>query len=230
MIVAATIQLQDKLHQVDQLNQRKKHRQTISATLQALRRFGEQIRAFDTQYRLIREYIPSEKDEKIQTVIVDLYDNLECQRVAFSTENKPDQREAIRNLSNKQLKSLLQYLQTSWTSYTRIQSQAPLELLRLVQDLRELRQQAKQLERLRKQVEISTSSLPKSENDVDQFKRSLSALQAALANLSGLNPDVKQFLQKIRTNSASLGDLTDEVLAWCRENPERASSFLIKLT
>lgn len=126
----------------------------------------------------------------------------------------------------KLVQELKSFLEPAWASYVIVQIQPHFELLNLVEKLPEVTVQGGTLAPLRQRLESASSKLPQRTSHLTQFDADLQTLQSSLANLSGLSSEVTEFLHRIQKGTASITDLTDKVLAWCREN-ERAGAFKI---
>lgn len=223
MITTLANTIQTQIAHRNELEQRRDNRNDISDSYQKLREISKLLQEIIISFDLIKPRLTNEQTAEAIKQLQGINNKLHESREKFMSQYRQ-----IRELSwvEKLIQDLKRFLEQVWASYVLVQTQAHFELLNLVQKLPEVTIQGGTPASLREKLHSSSNQLPKKTSQLTQFDADLKALQNSLANLSGLSAEVTEFLRRVQKGTASITDLTDEVLAWCREN-ERAEAFKI---
>lgn len=223
MIVNLTSNLHAQIIRRNELEQRRDNGIAIEASYQKLTEVRKLLQETAASFHLIQ---PRLTDDQIAEAVRQL--RVINNKLKESREKFMSQYRQIRELAwiEKLVQELKSFLEPAWASYVIVQIQPHFELLNLVEKLPEVTVQGGTLAPLRQRLESASSKLPQRTSHLTQFDADLQTLQSSLANLSGLSSEVTEFLHRIQKGTASITDLTDKVLAWCREN-ERAGAFKI---
>lgn len=223
MITTLANTIQTQIAHRNELEQRRDNRNDISDSYQKLREISKLLQEIIISFDLIKPRLTNEQTAEAIKQLQGINNKLHESREKFMSQYRQ-----IRELSwvEKLIQDLKRFLEQAWASYVLVQTQAHFELLNLVQKLPEVTIQGGTPASLREKLHSSSNQLPKKTSQLTQFDADLKALQNSLANLSGLSAEVTEFLRRVQKGTASITDLTDEVLAWCREN-ERAEAFKI---
>ena len=223
MIVTLAHNIQSQINCRNELEQIRDNKKNIADTYQVLEEVSALLSQAITSFNLIKPLLTDEQVAQIIAEIQAIDKRLKTSHTKFTTKHRQ-----VKELNS--LKTLVQNLNKSlergWYSYASAKTYPHFELLKLVEQLPEVTEQITTIAPLQKKLQSAPGKLPRRTSDLDQFKKELQLLQDSLVNLSTLNSEVTQFLRKVQKGSASIADLTDDVLAWCREN-ERAATFKI---
>jgi adenine-specific DNA methylase len=223
MIVTLVNDIQAQISRRNELEQRRDNRNNIADSYQRLSATSKLLQETITSFQLIQLRLTNDQTTEVMGKSQIIQSRLRESREKFLTEYRQVQKlGAIEKL----VQDLQDFLRRSWTSYVLAQTQPHFDLLNLVEKLPEVTVQGNTIAPLRQRLQSASSQLPQRESRLAQFDADLQALQNSLANLSGLSAEVTEFLHRIQKGTATVSDLTDEVLAWCREN-ERAGAFKI---
>lgn len=223
MIITLANDIQAQISRRNELEQRRDNRNDISDSHQKLTEISKLLRETITSFHLIKPRLTNEQIAEFMKQLQVINNKLKESREKFLTQYRQ-----IRELNwvEKLVQDLKGFLERAWVSYVMVQTQPHFELLNLVERLPEVTVQGGAPASLREKLHSASSKLPQRTSQLVQFDTDLQMLQNSLANLSGLSAEVAGFLRRIQKGTASIADLTDEVLAWCREN-ERAGAFMI---
>ncbi len=223
MIVTLANDIQAQISRRNELEQRRDNRNNIADSYQKLNATSKLLQETIISFQLIQPRLTNDQIGEVMRQLQNIQKRLKESREKFITEYRQ-----VKSLSTieKLVQDLQSFLERSWTSYVLEQTQPHFDLLNLVEQLPELTVQGNTIAPLRQRLQSASSQLPHRESHLTQFDADLKTLRSSLANLSGLNAEVTEFLHRIQKGTASVADLTDEVLAWCREN-ERAGAFKI---
>lgn len=76
------------------------------------------------------------------------------------------------------------------------------------------------------ELERRANRFPSSVDEVTDFLQRVQQMETILNNIEGLNEDIRSFLVLATSGTATLANVTDEVLAWCRQH---ATQFIVLL-
>jgi hypothetical protein len=223
MIASLATNIENKIVRRNELEQIRENKQAIADTYRELAEAGARLRQTLTSFDLIRARLTTEQVEEVRRHLQMISERLRTSRERFITQYRQ-----VREISaaGKQIEQLDNFLAQAWASYVLSQTYSQFELLDLVISLPEVNIQGDGITAIRQRLENAQSKLPRRELHLIQFDADLQALQNSLANLSGLDTRVTEFLRRVQKGRASVADLTDDILDWCRAN-NRATAFKI---
>lgn len=131
----------------------------------------------------------------------------------------------MRDVANK-LQMQVQKIEGLWRKYAEGLVNPHFDLLELVRILPEVREQEATLNGLKSRLQHYAAIMPRTQAELIDFDEKFARLRARLANLENLPPEVKSFLRKAYNHQATVADLTDEVIRWCRQG-EHAKVFRV---
>lgn len=223
MLISLVSNIQTQLTRRNELEQRRDNRNNIADSYQKLMAISKLLRETVASFHLIKPRLTDVQTAEVVRQLQIINDKLKESREKFVNEYRQVQKlSAVEKL----VQDLQSFLARSWSSYVLAQTQPHFDLLNLVEKLPEVTIQGGTIAPLRQRLQLASSQLPQRESRLTQFDVDLQSLQNSLANLSGLSAEVTEFLRRVQKGAASVADLTDEVLAWCRDN-ERAGAFKI---
>lgn len=224
MLVAMSKDVIKTLNEVDSLQETRENAGAIKATFDELQKMLKVAYQIDVILSLLRLRF-SEKDMQRFTYTVNgLLRELRTSQQTF--EQTRNQEKALSNLSDK-MQNLVKEIKSSWRIYAEQQAQQSFELLKLVKYLPEVQDEQEQLTELENRLTVYFDRVPTTPTNLTEFDQSLQELKHRLSNVSGLSESIRLFLQKTLNGQATLADMTDEVLDWCRRG-KRAPAFAIR--
>ena len=131
----------------------------------------------------------------------------------------------LRDIANK-LQIQAQKIEGLWRNYAESLVNPHFDWLELVRVLPEVREYEATLNGLKTSLQHHAAILPRTPAELGDFDEKFAQLRSRLANLESLHPEVKSFLRKAYNHQATIADLTDEVIRWCRQG-EHAKVFRI---
>lgn len=214
MIVGLSDRVTKLLETSKRLEDSQEQARDIAQTADEARKLRESIASLISFFELVRSRLPKSEQKRICDLLVSVEADTEHTREELS--KSPRQVAALRQLQTR-VGQIRVDLEGCWRSYASAKVRPQTDLLRLVQQLPEMRAQAAKVSRLIERLRRFVDGSPTNTSDLEQFDSALSELTAASSELQGLAPDVRSFLDLVLTGRATVADLTDEVLAWCRQ-------------
>jgi DNA repair ATPase RecN len=224
MLVAVSQDVRHKFQEIETLRLMRENAGAVTATFNELKKMQKVAQQIDTLLSLLHRRLPEQDMQGFIYATDTLLRALRASQQAFG--QTPNQEKALSNLSEK-MQSLVKEIRNSWRIYAEQQTQQSFELLKLVKYLPEVQNEQAQLTELQNHLTAFFERVPTTPANLTEFDQSLQALKHHLSNVSGLSESVRQFLQKTLSGQATLADMTDEVLDWCRQG-KRGSAFTIR--
>ena len=224
MIVSFAESVCQQIREIDTLQRYKLVATDIQNTREALQSLKEQVIRLRTLLQLIQTRLIESELRLIQTGLEDC-----SSRLLRSAEQFENQQRQVQELQSIQRRIEEQYsiLQQAWKRYARERVSKPIELYILVYYLPEVVAQQARYDTLKQKLEDYKEKAPVSVRQLQEFDQSLEQFTSLLGSIDGLSEAVKTFLLKTLSGTATLDDVTDEVLQWCRLG-EHARAFSIQ--
>lgn len=211
------------LDELDELEHARANAGDIQATLKELVDINSKAARLHELCLLLRNRLPL-KDllaEELPKILKSLQDS----HMKFAHEQERRQVRSLRDIAS-QLQIVLTTIQTRWKKYAESQVTPHFELLEMVRLLPEVRVQEAMLYGLKSRLQKHVAILPQTHAELAEFDNAFAQLRSRLANLESLHPEVKNFLRKVYDHEATIADLTDSVIQWCRQG-EHSKIFRI---
>jgi hypothetical protein len=223
MIVSISQRISQELDEIQRLERILNEAGAVRATLELLGEIEPVAVRSTATFRLISDRLPVAQVGVLRSQFGVAKQLVKASHQDFSKERR--QVQAL-NAVSVGLRSVTEGLQRDWQDYSQQQVQPQADLLRLVESLPELADQIEDLRGLHRQLASFVVRTPVCQEDLDNFDQTLARLQVRLARLEGLSDGVKKFLRRVLNDEATIADLSEEVLNWCRP-PSRVTAFRI---
>lgn len=224
MIASLAESVCQQIREIDTLQRYKLVAADIQKTREALESLKEQMIRLRTLLQLIQTRLIESELRLIQTGLEDCSSRL--LRSAEQFENQQRQGQELQSIQ-KRIEEQYSILQQAWKRYARERVSKPIELHTLVYYLPEVVAQQARYSALRQKLEDYKEKAPVSAKQLQEFDQSLEQFTSLLGSIEGLSEAVKTFLLKTLSGTATLADVTNEVLQWCRLG-EHARAFSIQ--
>jgi hypothetical protein len=224
MIVSLSQEVCQLVQENDTLEKIKNDANSIKDTFEALQKvkaIAEQVSAYVI---ITRERLPEQEVQEVYIAIERALHDL-----AVSKKNFEEESRQVKSLSyiRTRLQEVIKDIKEQWHHYAEKQTHELLELLVLVSYLPEIASQQHIYHMLKAKLQQAIDEPPDTVESLAQFDQCLQELKQRLEDITGLSPAVKLFLQRTLNGQATLEDLTDDVLTWCRQG-QHAQAFAIK--
>lgn len=226
MIVGLSQEVCLRLQEIDRIEKMKGNAESISATLEALLPVKKSVDDLVAAIMLLRNRLHDHDVQNVLFTLGRLAKEIRASRERFETE--PRQTKALSNIQAS-IQKLMKEIKWQWQLYARERIREPLELFDLVKNLPEVEAQQTVYGELKRRLERYAEEIPLTAEKLTDFDQSLDLLTQRLRSIEGLNAEVKVFLQRTLNGEATLADLTDEVLQWCRQGGH-AQIFAVRFT
>lgn len=223
MIVSITQDIEKKIARQNELTTIRNSQKDVEDTNEELKQVKKSLRQFVRLYQVLHERL----DRKDKTFIMAKAAQIQVKIRSLHKEftSQPRQVSELRQLKSE-IKQLTQKVEKAWKVYANQQVKPHFDLLKLVRLLPEIAKDITIINRLQNKLNLTINKPPNSIDALKQFDRNHQKLKGHLANLTGLHPNVRVFLNKALRGQATITDLSPEVLAWCRQKG-RAQAFKI---
>jgi len=218
MIVELAEEACRQLDELDTLEIAKKEANDINATLKELAGIKTTAIQLYELCSLLSDRLLLRDIQSIE--IPKLLKSVQNSHTKFSQDRERRQVVALRDIASR-LQVLVQKIDGLWKNYAENILKPYFELLGLVQFLPEVIEQEAILNGLKNRLEHRVSVPPRTQSELATFDDTLSQM-----NLESLPLEVKNFLRKAHDHQATIADMTDEVIRWCRQG-EHAKVFRI---
>jgi|SRR5579859_584179 len=202
------------IDEIDRLVMINNNMQSVKASYDALQTIIEDCKQLSAYIAVVSQKLPYPALYNIRQscalMLRDVTNSLEH----FAYE--PRQTKALAAVK-KLLQDTIKELKKEWQYYVNEQTQELFDLYSLVKHLPEVQAIADLYTSIQERLRRFKNEVPMHPEQLVTFEQNVQGFTQLLNSIEGLNPEVKTFLQKIMSGQATLVDLTDEVLAWCRQ-------------
>jgi len=196
----------------------------VKRTRAALQALENQLADFERRYWAISPYLNEVKQTEMQQRIAQVKSALESQRDALIK----DRRAAIRamNSAEQQLNERAKWLIEIWSPMAQDAYLPYRTLLTILSKFNDLMPILMPMREGLVELERRANRFPESVDEVTDFLQRVQQMETILNNIEGLNEDIRSFLVLATSGTATLANVTDDVLAWCRQH---ANQFIVLL-
>lgn len=212
-----------QLDEMDTLEIAKKEASDINATLKELADVKRTAIELNELCLLLRDRLPLREIRSVE--IPKILNSVKDSHTKFTHERERRQVRALRDIANK-VQMQVQKIEGLWRKYVEDRINPHFDLLELVRMLPEVREHEATLNGLKSRLQHYAAIMPRTQAELIDFDEKFTRLRTRLVNLETLHPEVKSFLRKAYNHQATIADLTDEVIGWCRQG-EHANVFRI---
>jgi DNA repair ATPase RecN len=213
------------LETIDRLRNQKQSTDDINATQKELQEVQMLAAEVCTLYQLLQNRL--ELTDIRTNELPKIMHRVQELRQQFVDGQKFGQVQEIRQSVKAPLRKIKNAIEPGWRAYAEKRSKQLLEFLKVIRNLPEIRDKAQTIDRLENRLKYFQATGPTNQAELDDFDQCLRDLQEHLSQLQNVHPDVTNFLRKVHSDQATMVDVTDEVLNWCRQG-NHAQVFLIR--
>lgn len=212
-----------QLDELDTLEIAKKEASDINATLKELADVKGKAIELSELCLLLSGRLPLRDIHSIE--IPKILKSVQDSHTKFTRDRVRRQVLPLRDVANK-LQMQVQKIEGLWRKYAESLVNPHFDLLELVRILPEVREHEATLNGLKSRLQHYAAVMPRTQAELIDFDEKFTRLRTRLVNLENLHPEVKSFLRKAYYHQATIADLTDEVIRWCRQG-EHAKVFRV---
>ncbi len=212
-----------QLDELDTLEIAKNEASDINATLKELADVKSKAIELSELCLLLSDRLPLREIQSVE--IPKILKSVQDSHTKFTRDRERRQVLPLRDIATK-LQIQVQKIEGLWRKYAEGLINPHFKMLELVRILPEVREHEATLNGLKSRLQHYASIMPRTQAELIDFDEKFTRLRTRLVNLENLHPEVKSFLRKAYNHQATIADLTDEVLRWCRQG-EHAKVFRI---
>lgn len=224
MIVALVQQSCRLMQEIDEREQARAEAQSVEDTVQALTLLRETATRLQTSLQLLGQRCPAPEIAAARRSSERCATQLTRSAEQFVTQ--PRQKSDVQAIHIHAQKAL-EGMQRAWQTYAIACMHEPFDLYRLVASLPEVVARQATYDELQRQLRAAGATMPTSDQQLQAFDQALAQFKRLLHEIEGLSAEVRAFLLKTLDGTASLADVGDEVLQWCRQG-RRARTFAVR--
>ena len=223
MIVALAERMQQQVVRLEQLEVAHTEAERINATNRALQQVTPKVAQVVSCLELVQARLATDDQQAIDAHLREISRRLSESRASFATLR---QQTIALNKIEAAIDAELSTILAAWTRASERTAGPLVEVLAPLEHLPELQAKKVELQQLKHALRDRTSRLPANQADLDQFDTDVQHLRDSLTSVEGLSEEVVSFLRKVIAGTATLADLTDLVISWCRRG-EHARVFKV---
>jgi hypothetical protein len=174
-------------------------------------------------YRLVQGNLSDVNRSNVKSQLEVLIKQVQDSRKEFSSIRR--QTNVLKNIHDN-LNRLDLELKANWKLSAEDTLEPSFKLYTLIRKLPDFQSQEVALNSLKNRLEYYKDNVPKNSTELREFHQKVDEFKKRLTSVQGLTPKIQAFLSKIVDHTATLTDLDDEVLGWCRKS-NRSSAFMI---
>jgi hypothetical protein len=226
MIVSLVKETCELIREVEARQQAKNVLESVNETFSMLTTLNENVTQLRDILQLLRTRLsPAEINAVVE---IGMRCGIQLNQSAERFLLHPRQKSELQGVQT-QLQKAWDLLKKTWGAYVERRIHEPLKLYLLVAELPGIKESKAVYDDVQNRLAITQKTLPTTQNHLDDFDRTVTQFKHMLLEIGELSEAVKTFLDKIANGTASLDDVTDEVLQWCCQG-QRSKVFSVQIT
>lgn len=225
MIVALAKETCALIREVEERQQAKNMLESVNETFGLLATLNENAAQLQTTLQLLHTRLSQAELNAVIEI------GMRCGRQLNQSAERfllqPRQKSEIQSVQT-QLQKAWDLLKKSWGAYVERRIQEPLKLYLQIAELPGVKERKSVYDDIQSKLAIIQKTLPTTQKYLDDFEQTVMQFKSMLQEIGELSEAVKAFLDKIANGTASLDDVTDEVLQWCRQD-QRGKAFSVRI-
>lgn len=214
MIVALAERVRQLTTRRGELERAHTEAERIAATDQALRQLTPKMARLLATYELVQYRLTDEDRQAMLQHLLEISRQVSRSHISFAAQRQ--QSMALDKITAA-VEDARSVLLAAWTTSSQSLVGPLVEVLAPLEHLPELQAAAAALQQLKRRLEDRTQRTPASPQELADFDADVHRLRSYLTKVEGLNEDVAAFLHSVVAGTATLADLTDAVVVWCRQ-------------
>jgi len=224
MIVSLVQETCKLIQEVDDRENAKSVVESVLETLGALEALKEKIFQLQMGIQTLRPRLsPADLQKALET---GAHCAAQIRRSTSQFTVQPRQKNELQVVQN-QIQRTLGELHKAWMTYATGRAREPEDLYQIVCYLPEVIARKATYDELRRKLQTASETTPSSWQMLQAFDQMIEQFKQMLGEIEGLSEAVKAFLLKALNGTATLADITDEVLQWCRQG-QHAQTFSVR--
>lgn len=225
MIIEKSHALQEKLRTLHQLERRQSEIKDIDATYQQLRENSTKVQRLVQQYGTVNQYLSDAGRRDLIALFQTLYEKTQELATDFSTNS--NQARKLKAFGDKTVVDCINAFEDMWAASVAHEVSSERDIYLLVKNLPDVRANGTKVEGILQRLEAFRKNPPSTEDELADYLSKVESLRSQIESIRGLTDAIQSFLQKMANNTATIADLTPEILDWCHEQ-SRAEHFIIR--
>lgn len=189
--------------------------QDLNLTISEIQMVTTEANKLKLSYKLIYSRLPAPHIADMESRVKELIIQVGYSKQDFSTNRR--QTVALRAVTGN-IRGLNASIEASWKLAVETLLAPYYELYSLVRQLPDFQSKEADLAILKSRLDYYKNNLPKNVNEIRDFDRIMDKFKQGLASIQGLTPGIQAFLTKVVSHTATIADLNDEILTWCKQS------------
>jgi hypothetical protein len=222
MLVSLANQVRSRALTLDSLEKQSNEAVDLDATYRELVALRNSVNRVVSCYKLVKDLLPDEERVRLSTRFEQLGHAVRSSQHEFVIQ--PRQVQPLRQVAES-LRLIEADLLANWTAWVKRRVNPLMSTYALVRSLPEMHQHRTEITLLNTEFQSLSQSLPSAEK-MGAFNTKVQRYEQLLSGISGFSSQIQHFLGKVVAGTATIADMDDEVLDWCRQ-PGHSSAFRI---
>lgn len=215
MITTTATQLAQTIQQHRNLQTIAAQADTIRAAADVLEQIHNSLATWTRIYFALEECLEDFHKQSLRQQVQIIQQQLNDSRARLE-KNDFALRQALLRTQNG-VDKLIQETEKYWTNYTVRRLRSPNQLFALARQLPNMQTQLPRMQELARELSARSQKLPATPPEVKKFHQLLNELDAKLSQLKGYTQTQTQFLDKLQRDAATLNDVDESLLTWCKQ-------------
>lgn len=215
MIVQASTELRQLLVRYNELKQNESQLDSIQKTENELVLLKRDLNGWVVIFPVLEPYVSDHIVNELNQQVVSIQRKLgEC-KVRFVNVHRYPQEQL--KLLSRLVSQLRADTERAWSQYASNWLAPVNDAVRSGRQLPALQSKVTQIDPILSNLHEQSQRLPKQAKDVHQFHENLELVRKILQDVPSMSPAQKVFMSRVEQGTATLADLDDSLLQWCKQ-------------
>ncbi len=215
MIVQTAGELRHQLQEYGHLKQNESQIVSIQNTADELTTLQRQVKAWAEVYPILQPCFSDQQQYELSKQAAEIQQKLAESKLRFQNINRYPQ-ELLKQLQ-RLCSKLTDSTEQAWQQYARNCLSPVQEIVKSARQLPKMQSKLAQVDDVLISLQNQSQKLPRRLSDVQRFHEQINAVKSKFQEVETMNVEQKAFLGKVHQGTATLADLDDTLLQWCRQ-------------
>lgn len=215
MIIQSANELRQQLQEYGRLKQNESQIILIQHTAKELAVVQSQLKAWVGIYPLLLPYFSEPRRHELSRQATEIQRKVNECKERFQNASRYPQ-EPLKQLQRLSVK-LTESTTEAWRHYAKNRFAPLRETIQTARRLPKMQPKLAQVDGIFKDVEAQSQKLPRQAADIQHFHDQLDAIKRQLEAVEPIDDQQRAFLEKVQLGTATVADLDETLLQWCKQ-------------